>query len=219
MRILLIEDDFMLGEACQMGLHQENYAVDWVRSMEDALHTIKTHSYDAILLDLRLPDGDGLQFLKILRNTKVISPVIIMTARSEVDAKITGLDLGADDYLVKPVDLHELCARIRAVLRRGQEDIPDNILFCSGLKLNISSLQGWYKDKDLDLGAKEFRILERLARQKGKVVSKDQLESMLYSWGHEVESNAIEVHIYRIRKKTDKSLIKTIRSGGYLIYG
>lgn len=217
MRILLIEDDFMLGEACQAGLQQEAYAVDWVQSMEDAMSALKTHSYDIILLDLGLPDGDGFIFLKKIRDIKIKSPVIIMTARDRVADKIKGLDWGADDYIVKPVDLHELYARIRSVSRRSNDDRTDNILVCNDLKLDLSSLKGWYQAQTLDLGAKEFRILQKLIEQKDKVVSKEQLETMLYSWGHEVESNAVEVHMYRIRKKIGKSFIRTIRSEGYIV--
>ena len=217
MRVLLIEDDFMLGEACQAGLRQNAYAVDWVQGAQDAYNALRSHIYEVILLDLGLPDGEGSEILKYIRENKIKSSVIIMTARDQVNDKITCLDLGADDYLVKPVDLHELCARIRAVSRRTQEEWPSNILDCNGLKLDLSSLQGWYNGKLIDLGSKEFRILQKLIEQKGKIVSKEQLETMLYSWGHEIESNAIEVHIYRIRKKTDKSIIRTIRAGGYTI--
>lgn len=217
MRILLVEDDFMLGEAYLAGLQQGAYAVDWVQSMEDAVEALDLHTYDLILLDLGLPDADGVEFLKYIRSNNFILPVLVMTARDETNDKVIVLDNGADDYLVKPVDLYELYARIRALSRRQQPKVQNQYMLLNDLKLDLSALKCWYKDNLVDLSAKEFRILQKLLDQKNKLVSKEQLEGVLYSWGHEIESNAIEVHIYRIRKKTDKSLIKTIRAGGYMI--
>lgn len=216
MRILLVEDDDMLGEATKAGLEQEAYAVDWVVQQEEALTALQTHQYGIILLDLGLPDGEGIEILRYLRGSGNSTPVLIITARDALTDRVAGLDSGADDYLVKPFDLDELFARIRAVNRRNNK-LTDNLLVCDMLKLDTASLKVWKEDTPIVLGPKEFRILQKLVENKGRIISKEQLEDTLYSWGHEVESNIIEVHIHRIRKKMGSELIKTIRGEGYVL--
>ena len=217
MRILLIEDDEMFGDATKAGLEQEAYAVDWVTDIENARSALISYNYDIILLDIGLPDGEGTSILKELRASRNVVPVLIMTARDALNDKITGLDTGADDYLVKPFDLDELYARIRAISRRKDRIsvVPDVI--CDELRLDPNSLKAWQKDVLIDLGPKEFRILQHLVEKAGKIVQKEKLQEILYSWDYEIESNAIEVHMHRIRKKLGKDAIKTIRGVGYMI--
>ena len=216
MRILLVEDDDMFGDATKTGLEQEAYAVDWTQDEASSIAALETQSYDIVLLDLGLPDGSGLNVLKFLRKQEKHTPVIIMTARDALNDKVSGLDMGADDYLVKPFDLHELYARIRAVWRRlnGQSI---SLLSYGALTLDPSALEVCIGDNKYNLGPKEFRILQSLVEHNGRIVSKESLEDALYSWGHEVESNAIEVHIHRIRKKLGKDIIKTVRGIGYKV--
>lgn len=216
MRILLVEDDDMFGDATKTGLEQEAYAVDWTRDEASSIAALEMQSYDMVLLDLGLPDGSGLNVLKLLREQEKHTPVIIMTARDALDDKINGLDTGADDYLVKPFDLHELYARIRAVWRRlnGQSV---SLLRYNNVTLDPDALEVCIDDKKYSLGPKEFRVLQSLVEHKGRIVSKENLEDSLYSWGHEIESNAIEVHIHRIRNKLGKAIIKTVRGIGYRI--
>lgn len=207
----------MLAEALKAGLEQDAYAVDHVATATDALTALASHTYSCVVLDLTLPDGDGLTILTNLRRRGITTPTLIISARDALGGKVTGLDAGADDYLVKPFDLNELKARIRAVHRRGGGTAPLPTLVVGKLRLAPDTLQGWYDDQALDLSAKEFRILQTLAEARGRVVSREKLESALYSWGQEVESNAIEVHIHRIRKKTAKCLITTRRAAGYVL--
>lgn len=217
MRILLVEDDEMFGEATKAGLEQEAYAVDWVQQIEAARAALFSHDYDIILLDIGLPDGEGTDLLKELRERRNGVPVLIMTARDALNDKIGGLDKGADDYLVKPFDLHELYARMRAIGRRKDRGSSVSELICGDLRLDAGSLKAWYQGGLVDLGPKEFRILEKLIEKKGKIVSREKLQDLLYSWDNEIESNAIEVHMHRLRKKIDKSFIKTVRGVGYMI--
>lgn len=216
MRILLVEDDDMLGEATKSGLEQEAYAVDWVVQKEEALAALQGHQYSVVLLDLGLPDGEGIEILRHLRNTDNSSSILIITARDTLTDRISGLDEGADDYLVKPYDLEELFARIRAVSRRNRV-LTNNLLMCGELQLDTASLKVWKNSNSITLGPKEFRILQKLIEHRGRIITKDQLEDTLYSWGHEVESNIIEVHVHRIRKKLGNGLIKTIRGMGYIL--
>ncbi len=217
MRILLVEDDEMFGEATKAGLEQEAYAVDWVTEVETARSALVSYDYDIILLDLGLPDGEGTAVLKELRTHRNGVPVLIMTARDALHDKVTGLDTGADDYLVKPFDLDELYARIRAISRRKDRTSVAPDIICGELRLDPASLKAWQKNVLIDLGPKEFRILQHLIEKAGKIVQKEKLQEILYSWDHEIESNAIEVHMHRIRKKLGKDLIKTIRGVGYMI--
>ncbi len=216
MRILLVEDDYMFGDATKTGLEQEAYAVDWTQDEASSIIALETQSYDMVLLDLGLPDGSGLNVLQFLRKQESHTPAIIMTARDALTDKIGGLDTGADDYLVKPFDLHELYARIRAVWRRlkGQSV---TLLTYKDMTLDPSTLDVSYNGQKHNFGPTEFRVLQSLIENKGRIVSKESLEDTIYSWGHEVGSNAIEVHIHRIRKKLGKDIIKTIRGIGYRI--
>ncbi len=215
MRILLVEDDAMLAEAVKAGLEQDAYVVDAVSTGADAQLAVSTHQYDCVLLDLGLPDGDGINVLNMLRKAQNPIPVIIVSARDKLDSKITGLDAGADDYLVKPFDLRELKARIRSAYRRKGGEPPQTLITFGKLTLDCNSLQATYAGVQIDLSAKEFRILQRLAEQKGQLVTREQLENLMYGWGQEVESNAVEVHMHRIRKKTSKHLVINVRSAGY----
>jgi DNA-binding response OmpR family regulator len=215
-RILLLEDDAPLGAAVKAGLEQEFYAVDWVVTCESAQAAAKTQNYDAIILDLSLPDGDGMDILRQLRRGGILTPVIILTARDRIESRIGGLDSGADDYLIKPFDLNELSARLRAIKRRSGQAIPP-LLSSHGLVLDPASLRASQDGRPVILGPKEFRILQKLIEKSGQIVSKETLEDTLYSWGHEVESNAIEVHMHRIRKKLGRAIIRTARGSGYII--
>lgn len=215
MRILLIEDDLMLSEALTSGLERDGYAVDSVARLDDAIVAIDTEVYACILLDLGLPDGDGLTVLSHLRAKRATTPAIIMSARDQLDSKVIGLDAGADDYLVKPFDLHELKARIRAACRRGSQQPVQATLVWKQLELDVNTLEARYNGQDITLSSKEFRLLQRLVEAQGHIVSRDQLERVIYSWGQEIESNAIEVHLHRIRKKTARTLIESVRSVGY----
>ncbi len=217
MRILLVEDDEMFGEATKAGLEQAAYAVDWVTDIETARSALLSYEYDIILLDIGLPDGEGTIILKELRARRNGVPVLIMTARDALNDKVIGLDMGADDYLVKPFDLDELYARIRALSRRKNRTSAAPDIMSGELRLDPSSLKAWHKGVLIDLGPKEFRILQHLVEKAGKIVQKEKLEELLYSWDHEIESNAIEVHMHRIRKKLGKEIIKTIRGVGYMI--
>jgi len=216
MRILLTEDDIMLGDATRKGLIQEGFSVDWVLSKEDAETALLTQSYDIIILDISLPDGSGLDILFEMRQTSNKSPVLILTAYDTIKDRIKGLDGGADDYIVKPFDIDELCARIRSLYRRSQGD-PSPIIVYNDLILDPSSYTAKKNHKTIEIGPKEFVILQTLIRKVGRVVSKTDLEETLYGWDDNISSNTIEVHIHRIRKKFGNDIIKNIRGIGYII--
>jgi two-component system response regulator QseB len=216
MRLLLIEDDSMLGDALQHMLQQESFAVDWARDGEEAELALGVLPYDLILLDLGLPGKNGLDILRDLRRTKVSTPVIILTARDAVKDRISGLDSGADDYLVKPFDPDELVARIRALLRRRDGRVDSFITF-GPLVLNLVTHELYCQERPITLSLREFSLLSHLLERPGATVSRKQLEERLYGWNEEVESNAIEVHIHNLRKKLGRNLIRTIRGVGYLI--
>ncbi|HEY4744934.1 MAG TPA: response regulator [Desulfuromonadaceae bacterium] len=216
MRLLLVEDDPMLGEAVQRLLQQESFAVDWVRGGEEAELALDASSYDLMLLDLGLPEKNGLDILQDMRKRKVSLPVIILTARDAVSDRIAGLDSGADDYLVKPFDPDELAARIRALLRRRNGRVEPIITF-GPLTLNPATHELYCKEKLIRLSLREFSLLSLLLERPGATVSREQLEERLYGWNEEVESNAIEVHIHNLRKKLGHNLIRTIRGVGYMM--
>jgi two-component system response regulator QseB len=216
MRLLLVEDDFLIGDGTKKALVRESFSVDWVQNSEDASLAIKTHQYDLIILDIRLPDGSGLSLLEKLRASANKIPVILLTALNATSDRVHGLDLGADDYLVKPFEISELCARIRALHRRNQ-GIVRPVLIIDGITLDPASHTLMKNGKIIDLGAKELAIIQTLFERAGRVVSKAELEEKLYAWGDEVSSNTIEVLIHRIRKKLGTSIIKTIRGIGYII--
>lgn len=216
MRILLVEDDALLGDAIQAGLKQSGHAVDWVRDGVLADQALATQSYDAAVLDLGLPRLTGIDVLRRLRARKNALPVLILTARDTVEDRIGGLDSGADDYLVKPFDLGELAARLRALLRRaGGTAAP--ALQVQDVLLDPAAHQVRWQGRDIDLSAREFEVLQALMLSAGKVLSRAQLEEKMYAWGDEVESNAVEVHVHHLRRKLYPELIETVRGVGYLI--
>lgn len=214
MRLLLVEDDPMLGDAVQRVLQQEFFTVDWVQDGEEAELALDSLPYDLVLLDLKLPGKNGLEILADLRKRKNAVPVIILTARDAVSDRITGLDSGADDYLVKPFDPDELAARIRALLRRRDGRVEPVIRFGS-LSLNPATHELCCQERPVKLSHREFALISLLLERPGATISREQLEERLYGWNEEVESNAIEVHIHNLRKKIGMNLIRTIRGSGY----
>lgn len=216
MRLLLVEDDRMLGKATQVALRHAGFTVDWVESGEDAEEALLNHAHDLMILDINLPEKSGLEVLTALRNRQSMLPVIALTARDTKDQRIEGLDSGADDYLVKPYEVDELLARIRAVMRRSQGRATA-LLTHGDITLDIAGKTASLKNKPLSLSAREFAILYVLLQNAGRVMSRQQIEDKLYGWEMEVESNAIEVHISHLRKKLGDKLIKTIRGLGYIV--
>jgi len=214
MRILLAEDDVMLGDGLRAGLRQQGFQVDWVRDGMAAERELSTGDYQAAVLDLGLPQKDGLDVLQAVRQKKIKTPVLVLTARDAVPDRIKGLDLGADDYVLKPVDLYELGARLRSLVRRTHGQTQD-LLTCGSLQMNPAARQIAFDGQPVTLSTREFDLLHALMLAVGRVMSREQLEQQLYSWGHEVESNAIEVHIHHLRKKLKPELIQTVRGIGY----
>ncbi|PKO62055.1 MAG: DNA-binding response regulator [Betaproteobacteria bacterium HGW-Betaproteobacteria-18] len=216
MRVLLAEDDAMLGDGLRAGLRQQGFQVDWVRDGLAAEREISTGDYQAAVLDLGLPHKDGLDVLQALRGKKIATPVLVLTARDAVPDRIKGLDLGADDYVLKPVDLYELGARLRSLVRRAHGQTQD-VLRCGALQMNPAARQVTFENEPVTLSTREFDLLHALMLAQGRVLSREQLEQQLYSWGHEVESNAVEVHIHHLRKKLRADLIQTVRGIGYTL--
>jgi DNA-binding response OmpR family regulator len=214
MRVLLAEDDKNLGDALKQGLIKHGFQVDWVRDGQAALYEVKNTSYAALVLDIGLPLKDGFTVLKELRADKKSLPVLVLTAQDAVETITQGLDLGGDDYVIKPVALEVLAARLRAIIRRA-EGVSQNEIKCGDLLLSPLSFKAELNGEELSLSKKEFALLHALMLSSGRVLTKGQLEDQLYSWGHEVESNAIEVHIHNLRKKIGSNLIQTIRGVGY----
>jgi two-component system response regulator QseB len=215
-RLLLVEDDPMIGASVQRGLRQEGYAVDWLREGEGAETAFATTQYDLLLLDLGLPGISGLQVLTRLRQLGHHQPVLILTARDAVSERVRGLDAGADDYLVKPFDLNELAARIRALLRRhGGRSSP--VLGAGRLQLDPTSHEVSLDGQPVTLSAREFSLLQALLEQPGRPLSRAQLEERIYGWGEEVESNAVEVYIHALRRKLGTETIKNLRGVGYFV--
>ncbi|WP_288319891.1 response regulator [uncultured Haemophilus sp.] len=218
MRILLVEDDKMIAEAVSNGLKTARYAVDWVNNGNTAEQALNSQQYDLALLDLGLPGQDGLQVLKHLRQEKNNTPVLIVTARDDLDSRLAGLDGGADDYIIKPFDLSELLARIRAVLRR-QSGQSTPLLSNGAITLNPTNYQVTLADQPMpiELSNKEFAILQALMTRPGTIHSRADLEDKIYAWGDEVESNAIDFLIHALRKKIGKEHIKNVRGVGWLV--
>lgn len=216
MRILLAEDDLLLGDGLRAGLRQQGFLVDWVRDGLAAERELMTDSYQAAVLDLGLPFKDGLDVLRSLRRQKVALPVLVLTARDAVPDRIQGLDLGADDYVVKPVDLFELGARLRSLVRRAHGH-AQTVLCCGPLQLDLAGRTVHLDDRAVSLSMREFDLLHVLMLNARRVLSRDQLAQHLYSWGQEVESNAVEVHIHHLRKKLSPELIQTVRGVGYCL--
>ncbi|MFN3508027.1 MAG: response regulator transcription factor [Allorhizobium sp.] len=217
MRVLLVEDDELLGDAVKTHVDRQGHAVDWAVTCEAAEASLATAAYDLVLLDLRLPDGSGLDILKALRTRRDEIPVIIMTAHDQVSDRIAGLNAGADDYLVKPVDLGELQARIHAVSRRyGTHKLPD--LTIGGIAIYPSERRIVAQEgEEILLSSREWAVLDRLIARKRAIVSKAQIEEALYAFGAEVESNTVEVYVSRLRRKLSRQAIETVRGVGYRI--
>lgn len=216
MRILLVEDDPMIGEALCVALRDAAYAVDWVQDAETALRVLNNPEHQGVLLDLGLPRRDGLEVLKKLRTNNDTLPVIIITARDGLEDRVKGLDLGPDDYLVKPFDIDELLARLRAALRRqGGQAAP---LLSNGIiSLNSATREACMGDKVCLLSAREFSLLQTLLLRPGAILTRDQLEGSIYGWNEEVESNAIDFLIHGIRKKLGMGAIKNVRGAGWMV--
>ena len=214
MRVLLAEDDAMLGDGLRAGLRQLGFQVDWVRDGLAAERELSGGAYAAAVLDLGLPGKDGLDVLQALRTACVVTPVLVLTARDAVPDRIRGLDLGADDYVLKPVDLHELAARLRSLVRRSH-GVAQEALQMGALALEPGTRRVLWQGAEVGLSTREFDLLHALMRSAGRVLSREQLEQQMYSWGHEVESNAIEVHIHHLRRKLQADAIQTVRGVGY----
>lgn len=216
MRILLIEDDRMIGTAVQQALRDAAYAVDWVTDGETAIHAAENEAYELALLDLGLPRRDGREVLQRLRALRYRLPVIIVTARDSVDDRIDGLDLGADDYLIKPFEILELLARMRAVLRReGSGSSP--VLSNGKLSLDPATREASFLEENAVLTAREFALLRSLLARPGTILSRNDLERQVYGWNEEVESNAIEFLIHTIRKKLGTTAIRNVRGVGWMV--
>lgn len=218
MRILLIEDEAALAGPMMEHLEVDHHLVEWFSTLDEAESAVRTSDYDVVLLDLQLPDGDGLGFLKSLRDRRINTPVIILTARDKVSDRIAGLNLGADDYVIKPFDLDEVKARIHTVCRRSADQRAETITI-GDLNISLADHIVLQAGQPIRLTTKEWRVLETLVRRKSKIVLKESLEAALYGFGEEIESNALEAHISRLRSKLGKDLIITHRGLGYGISG
>ena len=216
MRTLLVEDDALLGDALQAGLKQAGHAVDWVQDGIASEPALAVEEYAAVVLDLGLPRKDGLEVLRRLRAAGKATPVLILTARDTVEDRIAGLDAGADDYLVKPFDLGELQARLRALLRRAGGQ-PAPMLAAAGIRLDPAQRCVDCDGQQIELSAKEFDVLHVLMQSAGRALSRAQLEQQLYAWGEEIGSNTVEVYIHHLRKKLGAQRIHTLRGIGYVI--
>ena len=216
MRLLLVEDDTMIGEVVLDLLRAEHYAVDWVKDGDMADTALQTQGYDLVLLDLGLPRKDGLDVLRTMRARKDRTPVLIATARDSVQQRIAGLDAGADDYVLKPYDLDELLARLRALLRRSAGR-AEPVFEYNNISINPATREVLVDGKPATLSAREWAVLEALIARPGAVLSRAQLEEKLYSWRDEVSSNAVEVYIHGLRKKLGSELIQNVRGVGYMV--
>jgi two-component system OmpR family response regulator/two-component system response regulator QseB len=217
MRVLLAEDDDLLGSGLRAGLRQQGFQVDWVRDGVAAEAELMTGAYLAAVLDLGLPRQDGMDVLAKVRARKLTTPVLVLTARDGVPDRIRGLDAGADDYLVKPIDLFELAARLRAMVRRAHGQTR-NVFVVGDLALDPVAHQVTLAGNVLDIIGREYDLLHALMLNAGRVLSRAQIEQHLYDWGYEVASNAIEVHIHHLRRKLPPGTIETVRGVGYVVH-
>jgi len=215
-RILLVEDDDMLGEAVRDGLRQEGYVVDWVRSGGAALAALSTSSFSALVLDLGLPDSDGLGLLRRLRQSGQSTPVVIVTARDRVSDRIGGLDAGADDYLIKPFDIDELGARLRAITRRA-DGCAESLLIAGEVVLDLRQRTVTRHGAAAALTAREYALVELLMRKAGCLVTRAEIEEELYGFDDHIASNAIEVHIHNLRRKLGPQFITNLKGRGYRV--
>ncbi|MBI1889489.1 MAG: response regulator [Burkholderiales bacterium] len=216
MRFLLVEDDSMVGESLRKALRQDGFTIDWVQDGRAAEVALSSETYDLLLLDLGLPSKSGLEVLRSVRQTGNRIPVLILTARDAVSDRITGLDAGADDYLIKPFDFDELEARIRALLRR-QAGRVDSVIRLGELTLNTTSREVHFKGQAVTLSGREYALLEAFLDRPGAVLSLAQLEEKIYGWDDEIGSNAVEVYIHGLRKKLGSDFIKNVRGVGYMV--
>jgi two-component system OmpR family response regulator/two-component system response regulator QseB len=214
MRILVVEDDPLLGDALQAGLRQRRFDVDWVRDGVAAESALRAEAFAAVVLDLGLPRLDGLTLLRRERAKGTRVPVLVLTARDAVQDRVRGFDTGADDYVVKPVDLDELAARLRALVRRSRGE-PAPVLKAGALRLDPAARTVTFDSKPVELQAREFNLLHELMLNAGRVLTRTELEQRLYAWGEEVGSNALEVHVHHLRRKLAPALIRTVRGVGY----
>ena len=218
MRILLAEDDHMIGEAVMAGLKDARYAADWVRDGKSALDALAAQTYDLLLLDLGLPKQDGLQVLQNIRRDNSALPILIVTARDDIDSRLRGLDGGADDYIIKPFDMAELLARMRAVMRRGQgsasPELDNGVII-----LNPATYEAKRSGEEnyLMLSPREYAVLHALMSRPGIILSRSELEDKVYAWGEEVESNAIDYLIHQLRKKLGTDAIRNVRGVGWMV--
>jgi len=218
MRVLLVEDDPLLGEALQAGLHQSGFAVDWVQDGMAGLAAMTSDRFDAVVLDLGLPRLDGRRLLEMRRSEGDRTPVLVLTARDTIGDRVTGLDAGADDYVVKPVAISELAARLRALVRRASGLARAQVIV-GPLNIDPSSRTVTWHGQPVDFAPREFDILLSLALKAGRVLTREQLVSALYEWDESIESNAIEVHVHHLRRKLAPELIRTVRGVGYMMMG
>ena len=216
MRILLIEDDQLIGDGLNVGLAKLGFAVDWFNDGEEGCEALFQAPYDAVILDLGLPGKDGLSILKEWRSKRRKEPVLILTAQGDVDQRVVGLESGADDYLAKPFALVEVAARLKALIRR-RNDRLDPVLSVGGLTYYPETKTVVHNGKNVTLSPRELMLLELLLMNPNKVLSKEIIENKLYSWGDEVQSNAVEVHVHHLRKKLGKGIVKTINKIGYML--
>ena len=216
MRVLLVEDDRMIGEAVEAALVDAAYAADWVRNGQSAIEAVAAQTYDIVLLDLGLPKKDGIEVLRSIRGRNDAVPVLIITARDAVESRIQGLDLGADDYVLKPFEMAELLARLRAVARR-KGGVAGPLLCNDVLSLDVAAKSVSLDGEEVPLSAREFALLHALMIRPGAILSRGELEDRMYGWGSEVESNAVEFIIHSLRKKLGSDAIKNVRGVGWLV--
>jgi DNA-binding response OmpR family regulator len=216
MKILLVEDDVMIGENIQIGLAGEGIAADWVKDGLAAETALGTHSYDAVLLDLGLPKKDGIDVLRTLRERGDTTPVMVVTARDAPPQRVLGLNIGADDYLIKPFDLEELIARLHALVRRARGRI-EPVFEHGAVRINSATRQVFVADLPVILSSREWAILDALIARPGAIFSRPQLEERLYGWAGDIESNAVEVYIHGLRKKLGAQFIINVRGVGYRV--
>jgi len=218
MRVLLVEDDELLGDGICSGLKHYGHTVDWVKDGKSAFEALsrQQESFDVVVLDLGLPKMSGLDILKRVREKNIPVPVLILTAKDTVESRVQGLDAGADDYLPKPFDLDELCARLRALQRRSKSRVQP-VLAYDDITIDPAAHIVMYKGESIPLSRREFTLLQKLLENAGRVISRDQLNQTLYGWGENIDSNALEVHIHNLRKRFGSKLIRTIRGVGYMV--
>jgi two-component system OmpR family response regulator len=216
MRILLIEDDAMIGRGLLRGLSDQGITVDWVRTGPDGGAALKQGDHSLVLLDLGLPGKSGFDLIRHARAAHNAVPILVITARDSLEDRIKGLDLGADDYLIKPFELKELLARMRAVFRR-QHGQTQSLLVSGDITLDLATLELEYRNMKRVLSAREFALMRVLMLRPGNIVSRAQIEQQIYGWGEEVESNAVDVLIHSIRKRFDKEIVRNVRGAGWMV--